>query len=119
MLTKDIAICIRATDYSETSQIVTLFTRINGKINAIAKGSKRPKSAFDGPIEVFSYGKIVFSDSSREKLATLTEFQQTPAFSCTADNLFALNCCLLGRSEEHTSELQSRLHLVCRLLLEK
>src|SRR2546422_5071948 len=26
---------------------------------------------------------------------------------------------LAGRSEEHTSELQSRLHLVCRLLLEK
>src|SRR2546422_10933482 len=26
-------------------------------------------------------------------------------------------CC--RRSEEHTSELQSRLHLVCRLLLEK
>src|SRR2546422_4591781 len=25
----------------------------------------------------------------------------------------------IGRSEEHTSELQSRLHLVCRLLLEK
>src|SRR2546429_4620532 len=27
--------------------------------------------------------------------------------------------CQDGRSEEHTSELQSRLHLVCRLLLEK
>src|SRR3989442_3586069 len=26
---------------------------------------------------------------------------------------------VLGRSEEHTSELQSRPHLVCRLLLEK
>src|SRR5690625_5457776 len=26
---------------------------------------------------------------------------------------------VLGRSEEHTSELQSRGHLVCRLLLEK
>src|SRR2546429_4924017 len=26
---------------------------------------------------------------------------------------------LVYRSEEHTSELQSRLHLVCRLLLEK
>src|SRR2546429_4639678 len=26
---------------------------------------------------------------------------------------------LVRRSEEHTSELQSRLHLVCRLLLEK
>src|SRR5699024_11584507 len=28
------------------------------------------------------------------------------------------NCSLLVRSEEHTSELQSRLDLVCRLLLE-
>src|SRR5438309_6315483 len=27
--------------------------------------------------------------------------------------------CLTGRSEEHTSELQSQFHLVCRLLLEK
>src|ERR1041385_9352789 len=27
--------------------------------------------------------------------------------------------CPSARSEEHTSELQSRLHLVCRLLLEK
>src|SRR2546429_6725447 len=27
--------------------------------------------------------------------------------------------CITHRSEEHTSELQSRLHLVCRLLLEK
>src|SRR5690554_7697127 len=27
--------------------------------------------------------------------------------------------CVLRRSEEHTSELQSRPHLVCRLLLEK
>src|SRR5438309_3521926 len=26
---------------------------------------------------------------------------------------------LVGRSEEHTSELQSQFHLVCRLLLEK
>src|SRR2546422_2769354 len=29
------------------------------------------------------------------------------------------SACTWHRSEEHTSELQSRLHLVCRLLLEK
>src|SRR2546429_4669628 len=33
-------------------------------------------------------------------------------------NEFA-DCARRRRSEEHTSELQSRLHLVCRLLLEK
>src|SRR2546429_8734636 len=32
---------------------------------------------------------------------------------------FARQCESARRSEEHTSELQSRLHLVCRLLLEK
>src|SRR2546422_7207420 len=30
-----------------------------------------------------------------------------------------LPCSIVPRSEEHTSELQSRLHLVCRLLVEK
>src|SRR2546422_1310355 len=33
--------------------------------------------------------------------------------------ILAEHTAALGRSEEHTSELQSRLHLVCRLLLEK
>src|SRR5689334_23530369 len=31
----------------------------------------------------------------------------------------SLNQAMSGRSEEHTSELQSQFHLVCRLLLEK
>src|SRR2546429_1948293 len=40
----------------------------------------------------------------------------------TENPSFEVNGALLSRcrrSEEHTSELQSRLHLVCRLLLEK
>ena len=99
MLTKDTAICIRAIDYSETSQIVTFFARAAGKISAIAKGSKRPKSAFDGPIEIFSYGKIVFADSNKEKLATLTEFESAyggAGFTGLSNNLFTMNCCLFG-----------------------
>lgn len=96
MLSKDIAICLRAVDYSETSQIVTFFTRDNGKVSAIAKGAKRAKSAFDGPIELFSYGQIVFSDTGGEKLSTLTEFQQAPAFTHLASNLFAMNCSLFA-----------------------
>ncbi len=38
-------------------------------------------------------------------------------FDPTADSLHVGH--FMARSEEHTSELQSRLHLVCRLLLEK
>src|SRR2546422_6311810 len=39
--------------------------------------------------------------------------------SATAISLSSATLCPADRSEEHTSELQSRLHLVCRLLLEK
>jgi DNA repair protein RecO (recombination protein O) len=96
MLTKDRAICIRATDYSETSQVVTLFARLSGKIRAIAKGSKRPKSAFDGPIEMLSFGDIVFSDPHKDTLSTLTEFQQRPARGGLRRNLFALHGALFA-----------------------
>ena len=99
MLTKDVAICIRAIDYSETSQILTFFTRDTGKISAIAKGAKRPKSAFGGPFEIFSCGKIVFAESDKDKLSTLTEFEPSfggAGFSKLSANLFTLNCCLFG-----------------------
>jgi len=99
MLTKDLAVCIRTVDYSETSQIVTFFTKATGKISAIAKGSKRPKSSFDGPIEILSHGKIVFSDTKKETLATLTEFEAASGaagFVGLHKNLFALNCCLFA-----------------------
>src|SRR5699024_11433186 len=44
----------------------------------------------------------------------------TPAATCRLDSKSAARLRWLGiRSEEHTSELQSRFDLVCRLLLEK
>src|SRR3989449_5763894 len=46
-------------------------------------------------------------DSGLAQVAMVSNEQITPLFEATV------------RSEEHTSELQSRLHLVCRLLLEK
>lgn len=95
MLKKDQAVCIRTSDYSETSQIVTLFMRTNGKINAIAKGSRRPKSAFGSALEIFSFGQVVFSDS-KSGLSTLTEFDQQPIFPALRSKLFALNCCFFA-----------------------
>src|SRR5205809_3747230 len=44
-----------------------------------------------------------------------TVFSREKVFNSASN----FNLMLPSRSEEHTSELQSRLHLVCRLLLEK
>lgn len=46
MVTKTESVVLRTIDYSESSQIVTLFTRKHGVIAVIAKGAKRPKSKF-------------------------------------------------------------------------
>jgi len=95
MLKKDRAICLRTVDYSETSQVVTLFARDAGKIAAIAKGSKRPRSAFEGPVEVFSFGEIVYAPAGG-RLATLTEFEQKPVFRPLRTRLNTLNCALFA-----------------------
>ena len=96
ILKKDKALCIRALDYSETSQIVTFFARDAGKIAAIAKGAKRPKSPFGAPIEILSFGDIIFSQNNRDTLATLTEFNQLPLFGSLRKNLFVLNSALFA-----------------------
>src|SRR2546429_1397147 len=51
-------------------------------------------------------------------ISEFDSFFLSPASTFRA-RLFSSGSSRLGRSEEHTSELQSRLHLVCRLLLEK
>ncbi|MDH7600060.1 MAG: DNA repair protein RecO [Sedimentisphaerales bacterium] len=97
MLIKDQAICIRTIDYAETSQVITLLTDTYGKIRAIAKGSKRPRSPFGGPIEVFSYGPAVILDKPHAQLGTLTEFQ--PRFEIISGltrNLQAYNAAMLA-----------------------
>ena len=96
MLEKDQAICLRAVNYSDTSQVVTLMTRDHGKIACMAKGSKRPKSAMDGAIEPFSFGPAVFTSPKEDGLTALSEFSQQLRFRPLRQNLFALNCGLLA-----------------------
>src|SRR3712207_8535570 len=54
--------------------------------------------------------------SSRPR-ASRRSCRPRPASTCTAS--CSSTPCAASRSEEHTSELQSRQYLVCRLLLEK
>src|SRR5687768_17818424 len=60
------------------------------------------------------YGKILRQPTYG---ATLKEIDLAPAKAM--EGVAVVRDGSFIRSEEHTSELQSRLHLVCRLLLEK
>src|SRR5687768_17803407 len=54
-----------------------------------------------------------------DELYSRNGFQQLSGLVSYALPVSEMAGVVISRSEEHTSELQSRLHLVCRLLLEK
>lgn len=70
---KTLAIVVRTADFSETSSVVTLFTEDFGKITALAKGSKRPKSPFESALDVLTVSRIVFLHKKSDSLDLLTE----------------------------------------------
>lgn len=70
MRQRDAAICIRTTDYSETSQVVHFLTRTAGAVRLIAKGSKRAKSKTGGAIDLLAEGDLVYTAKSSDALGT-------------------------------------------------
>ncbi len=58
----DDGICLRVVDFSETSQIVGMFTRGHGLVPLIAKGAKRAskKNVMSGPLDLLTSGEVVF-----------------------------------------------------------
>ncbi len=70
---KTTAIVLKVVDFSETSCVVTMYTRDFGKVTALAKGARRLKSPFEGAIDLLAYCRIVFLRKSVDKLDLLTE----------------------------------------------
>src|SRR2546429_4133719 len=67
---------------------------------------------------LFPYTTLFRSNAKRQAKATIAKREQDAKRQQMAD-ASPMASSAVARSEEHTSELQSRLHLVCRLLLEK
>src|SRR5699024_12734304 len=70
---------------------------------------------------LFPYTTLFRSDfvGKNEKFVNFVKGVAATVAACNPADLDALMACKYDRSEEHTSELQSRFDLVCRLLLEK
>ena len=67
------AIVLRSVEFSETSLVVTLFTREFGKLGALAKGARRLKSPFESALDLLALCRIVFLHKSSDALDLLTE----------------------------------------------
>lgn len=75
------AICLHKVDYSETSQILRFFTPEAGKINCIAKGAKRKKSAFLAPFELLSIYDLIRIEKRPGTLDILTKAERVRSFT--------------------------------------
>ena len=70
---KTLALVLRAVEFSESSLVVTLFTREFGKIHGLAKGARRLKGPFESALDLLSLCRLVFLRKSSSALDLLTE----------------------------------------------
>jgi len=84
------ALVLRVVDFSESSCVVTLFTREFGKISGLAKGARRPKGAFDSALDLLCLCRVVFLRKSSEALDLLTEAKLLRRFRLCDNNLSRL-----------------------------
>jgi len=83
-------IVIRQADFSESSRVVTFFTREYGRVSVLAKGAKRLKGPFNAALDLLSTCGIVFLKKSSGALGILTQAHLLTRFTPIAGELNSL-----------------------------
>src|SRR5688572_26295422 len=65
------AVVLRSIRYGEADRVLHLYTAARGRIGAVAKGARRPRSRFGGRLEPFFRVDLVLHEG-RGELATVT-----------------------------------------------
>jgi DNA repair protein RecO (recombination protein O) len=104
---KTTALTLRLVDYSETSQVVAVYSRDFGRISLLAKGSKRRRHGAEATIDLFKVLDVVFLERSGSRLELLTEYTMKEDFAGLRLDVrrgysaFFIAELLLGLTEEH------------------
>jgi DNA repair protein RecO (recombination protein O) len=65
------AIVLRTYPLREADLLVTLFTRVEGKVRGVARSAKKSKRRFGGALEPLTYVRAYYEDRERQELARL------------------------------------------------
>ncbi len=88
---RTLGLVLRTVEVTETSLVVTLFTRDLGKVSAMAKGARRLKSPFRAGLDLLSLCDIVLLHKASESLDLLTEAVSAGRFESLRHDLAALH----------------------------
>jgi len=115
---KTLAICTGTSEFSETSQIVTFFTRDFGILRLISKGAMRKGRAFKSPVTRLSLYEIVFSPRKKglhilAEAALLENFQPLAEDLKTYYSALAMMQLVSSQKEEDADPRLFDLFLYC------
>src|SRR3954465_8365491 len=65
------AIVLRTYPFRESDLLVTLFTRLEGKVRGVARAAKKSKRRFGGALEPLTVVKLYYEDRERQELVRL------------------------------------------------
>jgi DNA repair protein RecO (recombination protein O) len=71
MLKESEAIVLRTYPFRESDLLVTLFTRLEGKVRGAARAAKKSRRRFGGALEPLTYVKVTYEDRERQELVRL------------------------------------------------
>jgi DNA repair protein RecO (recombination protein O) len=71
MLRESEAIVLRTYPFRESDLLVTLFTRLEGKVRGAARAAKKSRRRFGGALEPLTYVKVTYEDRERQELVRL------------------------------------------------
>jgi DNA repair protein RecO (recombination protein O) len=114
------AVVLRSIRYGEADRILHLYTAERGRIGAIAKGVRRPRSRFGGRLEPFFRTQLVLHEG-RGELSTVTAAQTVNAHPAVREHRGALEratqaCDAVLRLFDAAEPNRPAYHLLCREL---
>ena len=84
------AIIIKRIKLGESDRILTLYTPDYGKVKAVAKGTRRPKSKLGGHVELLTYSLLLLARG--KNLDIITQAQTIDSFLPLKDDLQRMAC---------------------------
>ena len=86
------AIVLKRTDLGEADSIITLYTPNLGKIRAVAKGVRRPKSKLGGHLDLLTQSALLLAQG--RNLDIITQSQTIESFLPLKSDLRHISCAL-------------------------
>lgn len=68
------AVILRKVDFGEADRIFTLFTLERGKVPAIAKSVRKPKSRMSGQLDIYAHGQMMLAEG--RSMDVVTQFRR-------------------------------------------